>query len=82
MFSKINVNGPDAIPLYKWLRANSACNNCIGTDIVSQTICKSINFIKTGKFELDDNIPWNFSKFLIDYEGNITDYYPPKINPK
>lgn len=35
MFSKIDVNGEDAIPLYKWLRANSSCNNCIGTDLVS-----------------------------------------------
>lgn len=46
-FSKIEVNGDDAIPLYKWLVKNS-----------------------DGK-----KIKWNFTKFLIDRNGNIVKRY-------
>lgn len=46
-FSKIDVNGKNAIPLYKWLVKN------------------------TG----DKKIKWNFTKFLIDRNGNIIQRY-------
>ena len=26
-------------------------------------------------------IPWNFSKFLIDKDGNVISFYRPQINP-
>lgn len=41
-FAKIDVNGPNASPLYVWLKEK-----------------------KPG------DIPWNFTKFLIDREGNV-----------
>ncbi len=28
------------------------------------------------------NIPWNFSKFLVDSKGNVIAYYSPKEEPK
>lgn len=46
-FSKIDVNGENAIPLYKWLVQNTG-----------------------GK-----KIKWNFTKFLIDRNGNIIKRY-------
>jgi len=45
-FKKIDVNGDDADPLYKWLTS-----------------------VKGGK------IKWNFTKFLIDRDGNIVKRY-------
>ncbi|MGH1562262.1 glutathione peroxidase [Mumia sp. DW29H23] len=57
MFSKIDVNGADAHPLYKWLRDQ-----------------------KSGV--LGDRIKWNFTKFLLDSEGNVVDRYAPTTKPE
>lgn len=57
MFEKIDVNGENAHPLYKYLKENAK-----------------------GLF--GNEIKWNFTKFLIDGEGNIVDRFAPTTNPK
>ncbi|MBW9206606.1 glutathione peroxidase [Mumia sp. zg.B17] len=57
MFAKVDVNGPEAHPLYQWLRDQ-----------------------KSGV--LGDRIKWNFTKFLIDPEGNVVDRYAPTTKPE
>lgn len=57
MFSKIFVNGNDAHPLYKFLKAEA------------------------GGF-ITDAIKWNFTKFLVDREGNVVKRYSPATKPK
>lgn len=58
MFSKIDVNGKNAHPLYQFLKGHS--DGFLGTD-----------FIK-----------WNFTKFLVDKEGNIFQRYAPSTKPE
>ena len=59
-FAKIDVNGENAIPLYKWLTENT-------------TVVK-----KSDKnYKHNGNIKWNFTKFLIDKEGNIVERFEP-----
>ena len=55
-FKKIDVNGEDAIPLYKWLKTQ-----------------------KGGIF--GNAIKWNFTKFLIDRQGNVVKRYSPTTTP-
>lgn len=57
MMSKIDVNGDDADPLYKFLKKE-----------------------KSGI--LGDDIKWNFTKFLIDREGNVVDRFASQKTPK
>jgi glutathione peroxidase len=57
MFSKIEVNGDDAHPLYKWLRSQ-----------------------KSGV--LGDRIKWNFTKFLVDRNGNVVKRYASTTKPE
>ena len=57
MFAKIDVNGSDAHPLYKWLRSQ-----------------------KGGV--LGDKIKWNFTKFLVDPEGNVVERYASTTKPE
>ncbi len=57
VFAKIEVNGPNAHPLYKYLRAQK--KNILG-----------------------DNIPWNFTKFLVDQNGNVLKRYDPSFVPE
>ena len=58
LFSKIDVNGPDAHPLYKFLE--SARPGILGTK----------------------RIKWNFTKFLVDRQGNVVARYAPKDEPE
>lgn len=56
MFEKIDVNGVNAHPLYKFLKDKS-------------------------KSFLGKEIKWNFTKFLIDSEGNVVKRYAPTVKP-
>ena len=56
-FEKIDVNGKEEHPLYRYLK-----DNCP---------------VKKGK-----NIKWNFTKFLVDREGNVVDRFEPTEKPK
>jgi len=58
IFSKIEVNGPGAHPLYKFLKNE-----------------------KSGIFGTE-NIKWNFTKFLIDRQGNVVERFGPATDPK
>ncbi|XP_018904211.1 uncharacterized protein [Bemisia tabaci] len=58
MFAKIDVNGDNAHPLYKWLKSQ-----------------------KAGSGFLTDSIKWNFSKFLINKQGQVVDRFAPATEP-
>ena len=58
MFSKIEVNGPGAHPLYKYLK--DAEPGLLGSE----------------------NIKWNFTKFLIDREGEPVARFAPNTKPE
>lgn len=57
LMAKVEVNGDDAAPLYKWLREEA--KGLMGTT----------------------SIKWNFTKFLIDRDGNVVRRYPPTVAP-
>ena len=56
IFSKIDVNGSNAHPLYNFLKKE-----------------------KKGLF--GSAIKWNFTKFVIDKNGNVIKRFPPKDSP-
>ena len=57
MFSKIDVNGKEAHPLWKWLKEQ-----------------------KSGLLGMD-GIKWNFTKFLVDRNGQVVKRYAPTDTP-
>ncbi len=57
MFSKVNVNGSDAHPVFAFLRK-----------------------AKAGL--LGDKIKWNFTKFLVDAEGNVVKRFGSTTKPE
>ncbi|MXP09663.1 glutathione peroxidase [Pseudoblastomonas halimionae] len=57
LMAKVDVNGDDAAPLYKWLREEA--KGLMGTT----------------------SIKWNFTKFLVNREGQVVKRYPPTTNP-
>jgi glutathione peroxidase len=58
MFAKVDVNGPNAHPLYAWLK--SKAKGVLGTE----------------------GIKWNFTKFLIDRNGQVVSRYAPTTKPE
>ncbi len=58
MFSKIEVNGDGAAPLYQWLKE-----------------------AQPGDGEAPD-IAWNFTKFLVDRNGEAIRRFEPTVTPE
>ena len=57
MFGKIDVNGADAHPLYRFLKGEA--KGVLGTEAIK----------------------WNFTKFLVDREGTVTERFAPSVAP-
>jgi glutathione peroxidase len=57
LFDKIDVNGDEADPLFKFLKTSAP--GILGSQ----------------------KIKWNFTKFLVDRQGNVVDRYAPATAP-
>lgn len=77
-FSKVDVNGENAIPLYKWLTENSRFEGFDKTPMGLMMI--SMLMAKDKDYKKNNDIKWNFTKFLIDRDGNIAARFEP-TNP-
>lgn len=58
MFSKIDVNGDDAHPLFRFLKGEAP--GVLGTEAIK----------------------WNFTKFLVDRQGEVVKRYAPATKPE
>ena len=76
---KIDVNGENADSLFKLLKDSKLDDEIDG--LKNKMAMKAIMKISsTCKDKYD--IKWNFTKFLIDKEGNIIKRYSPTYDPK
>jgi glutathione peroxidase len=58
LFAKIDVNGSNAHPLYRYLKA--AKRGFLGREAIA----------------------WNFTKFLVDKDGNVVKRYSSRVRPE
>jgi glutathione peroxidase len=75
VFSKIDVNGPEAAPLYQYLRAEAPGD--FGPEYGGFYDAIS----KINPDAGTDDIKWNFTKFLIDRDGTVIKRYEPPVQP-
>ena len=74
-FSKIDVNGENAIPLYRWLTENTKFE---GFDKNPMGLMLGQILKKMDKdYKNNSNIKWNFTKFLIGKNGEIVARFEP-----
>jgi glutathione peroxidase len=75
VFSKIDVNGPAADPLYQYLRTEAP------GDFGPQygPFYEAISKIKPDAGA--DDVKWNFTKFLIGRDGAVIKRYEPPVSP-
>lgn len=76
-FSKIDVNGKNADPLYVWLKEEAPEDT---KDDASKAFEKTVKLLTLGNKKND--IKWNFGKFLIDRSGNVSARYSPAYLPE
>ena len=73
-FAKVDVNGENEISLYTFLKNAIADDEIDG--VKNKMAMKAVEKIsKTYKEKKD--IKWNFTKFLVDREGNVVGRYSP-----
>ncbi len=77
-FAKIEVNGENAHPIYRYLTENTTfagfgVNNKLGPLLDGMLSKEDPDYSKKS------SIKWNFTKFLIDREGNIVSRFEPTV---
>lgn len=78
--SKVDVRDETAIPLYKYLTGQKKY-----TGLGKGVKAKSFELFLKRKYKKDykdDQIKWNFTKFLVDREGNIAGRFEPPVEPQ
>jgi len=74
-FSKVDVNGENAAPLFRWLTENTKFEG-FGKSPMGLMLSGVVK--KNDKdYKNNGNVKWNFTKFLIDREGNIVARFEP-----
>ncbi len=77
LFQKIEVNGENAHPLYQYLREQAPEEEMD----INSTLYKHLQN-NAPKLLEGSTIKWNFTKFLIDQEGNVVKRFSPVTTPE
>lgn len=75
ILNKIDVNGEKAHPLFTYLKSQKKFK---GFDANHPLYGQLVN--RLGLFYETNDIQWNFTKFLVDREGNVLERYEPTTN--
>ncbi len=77
---KIDVRGENADPIFRYLTDHTTFEG-FGKGVKNRTLELMLK-TKYGKEFNDSSIKWNFTKFLIDREGNIAGRFEPTTTPE
>ncbi|WP_433799837.1 glutathione peroxidase [Actinomycetospora sp. CA-084318] len=76
VLAKVDVNGPDAAPLYAFLRAEAPGDFGPAYGSFYETISG------LQPVEAAGDVAWNFTKFLVDRDGRVVRRYEPPVPPE
>ena len=79
IFDKIDVNGENADPLYEYLKNEQPFKGITGKGATKlKLVLKAVD----RHYKDNNDIKWNFTKFLVDREGNVVERYESTISPE
>lgn len=81
VFAKIEVNGEGADPLYKFLKSEKSFAGFDPVHELTPVLEKMLGEADPN-YAQNPDIKWNFTKFLIDKEGNVLARYEPTTTPE
>ncbi|MBQ6264227.1 MAG: glutathione peroxidase [Clostridia bacterium] len=73
-FSKVDVNGENAAPVFKWLTENTVFQGFEGK---MATMMKLMAKARDKDYKNNGKVKWNFTKFVIDRNGEIAARFEP-----
>ena len=78
LMKKIDVNGENAHPIYKYLKSVAPTEEYKGIKAkATHTMLKGLS----KSVKEDNDILWNFTKFLISRDGAVVKRFPPTTEP-
>lgn len=76
IFSKIEVNGEDAHPLYQYLVSQKGFAGFDESHPIAPRLIPKLQELDPD-YASKPSIKWNFTKFLIDRRGNVAERFEP-----
>ena len=74
IFDKIDVNGENAHPLFEYLKNEQPFKDITGKGATKlKLVLKAVD----RHYKDNNDIKWNFTKFLVDREGNVVRRFEP-----
>ena len=77
-FKKVDVNGENEEPLFGYLKSQKGFE---GFDLKGMVLAPVVKKMDPD-YKNNANIKWNFTKFLVDREGNVVDRFEPTVTPE
>ena len=78
-FAKVDVNRENESEVWKYLKSQKGFEGFPGLKgKVLIPIAKAMD----KDYKNNSNIKWNFTKFLVDREGNVVERFEPTVEPK
>jgi glutathione peroxidase len=74
IFDKIDVNGENADPLFEYLKSEQPFTGLTGNGAGK---LKAVVKMMDWNYKNNNDIKWNFTKFLVDREGNVVRRFEP-----
>ena len=75
-FKKIEVNGENELPLYTYLKSQRGFQGFDKSHKIGELLDDMLSKADPDYASKSD-IKWNFTKFLVDREGNVVERYEP-----
>lgn len=79
-FKKSDVNGANELPLYTWLKSQKPCQG--GYEAKLAAVIEKLYNEANPEPRKKDDIQWNFTKFLINRQGEVVARFEPTVDMK
>lgn len=78
-FAKVDVNGENESELWKYLKSQKGFK---GFDGLKGKVLIPVAKAMDPDYKNNSNIKWNFTKFLVDREGNVVERFESTVTPE